>query len=111
MTVKYSLQNLHEAPRRVRDMTDEELKTYHVGFYKVQMVARGAGRTLLESLAYRVEIPSHTVEADIQDEIDRQVKIQAQNFQAAKDRAQIENARRRDVMFEKAGRRLRTTRY
>ena len=94
----YSIENLSDAPRQLRNMSDEELKSFFVAGSRVLFTCRGKGVTALHSLNGVVTLPNHTTEGDLPGAIESADAAIATAKLAAKDRATTENSRRREVM-------------
>jgi hypothetical protein len=94
----YSIENLSDAPRQLRDMSDEELKLLFVAGSKVLFVCRSKGVTVLSSLNGVVTLPNHTTESSVPGAINSAIAGRNKARLAAKDKATAENSRRREVM-------------
>lgn len=94
---KFSLEDLsnYEPQPTVRTA---DLSQFFVGGYRYCSVERRAGRTILLGRSCNVILPNHLLASEIQTEIDRQVALQEDANNSAKDRTTGQNAERRFVL-------------
>ena len=94
----YSIEDLGTAPRKLRDMSDEELKALFVNGSKVLFACRSGGVTVLQSLNGVVTLPNHTTEDSVPRAIESAISAKKRAGAAAKDKITAENSRRREAM-------------
>lgn len=98
--MKFSIENLDNRPKVLRALSDIEIKEkYWVDSSKIILIYRGRGVTTLIGTSGRfgkVQIRNHTLESNIQKEIDYQVKQSKQSYEDARNRIMAENIDRRN---------------
>lgn len=100
----FSIEDLENTPRRLRDMADDELKEFSVGDNRVIFVSRHEGTVFFYSLDGVVGLPANTPEGDVARLIEQATTEAIAARKDSQERIAAENERRRQRIFDRARR-------